>query len=115
MQIYCFNRKTARPIQQYGSQKAAFTTIANAAANAQIAFLYISEDGFVGYHQAASDQLFLIVEGSGWVAGADRHQETITAGHAAFWKRGEWHESGSETGMTVLVVEADALDLIMWD
>jgi quercetin dioxygenase-like cupin family protein len=115
MQIYCFDPKTAASIQQHDSRKAAICHVANTAANARIAFIYLEAGGLVGYHQAAIDQLFLIVEGSGWVTGADRRKETITSGRAAFWKRGEWHESGSDTGMMVVVVEAEAIDLTMWD
>jgi hypothetical protein len=29
---------------------------------------------------------------------------------AAFWADGEWHESGSESGMTVIVIEGETLD-----
>jgi hypothetical protein len=29
---------------------------------------------------------------------------------AAFWSDAEWHESGSESGMTVIVIEGETLD-----
>jgi hypothetical protein len=35
----------------------------------------------------------------------------ISAGEAVLWEPGEEHESGSDEGMTVLVVEAEALDV----
>jgi quercetin dioxygenase-like cupin family protein len=56
-------------------------------------------------------QLFTVVGGSGWVSGADGEREPIRAGEAVLWQPGEEHESGSEEGMTVLVVEAESLDL----
>ena len=34
----------------------------------------------------------------------------IQAGEAVLWEQREEHESGSETGMTALVVEAESLD-----
>jgi quercetin dioxygenase-like cupin family protein len=51
------------------------------------------------------------VRGSGWVSGGDGERETIEAGEAVLWEPGEEHESGSGEGMTVLVVEAESLDL----
>jgi hypothetical protein len=49
------------------------------------------------------------VSGSGWVSGADGVRETIHSAEAVLWERGEEHESGSEEGMTVVVLEAETL------
>ena len=61
--------------------------------------------------KAAPALLFAVVAGSGWVSGAEGGREPIRAGEAVLWEPGEEHESGSEDGMTVLVVEAETLDL----
>ena len=50
-------------------------------------------------------------DGSGWVSGANGEREAIQAGEAVLWDPGEEHESGSEEGMTALVVEAESLDV----
>ena len=56
-------------------------------------------------------QLFLVVAGSGWVrAGADRRD--VAPGSAAFWEPNELHESGTEDGLTAVVVEADSIELV---
>jgi hypothetical protein len=55
-------------------------------------------------------QLFLVLAGEGWVRGAESDRIQIEPGQAAFWTTGEWHESGSETGMTAVVIESPALD-----
>ena len=60
-------------------------------------------------HPAAVAQLFVVVSGSGWVSGADGEREAIVAGQAVLWEPGEEHESGSDEGMTALVVEAESL------
>ena len=70
----------------------------------------IEPGGVVGKPPAATHQLYCVVEGQGWVRGAETHRTQIRAGQAAFWLRGEPHESGSESGMTVLVIEGDELD-----
>jgi quercetin dioxygenase-like cupin family protein len=64
--------------------------------------------GVVGYHRAASHQLFA-VEGEGWVRGAGPDRIPIQAGQAALWESGEEHEAGTDTGMVAIVVEGDAL------
>ena len=52
-----------------------------------------------------------MIQGSGWVSGGDGEREQIRAGEAVVWEPGEEHESGSDEGMTVLVVEAESLDV----
>jgi hypothetical protein len=52
-----------------------------------------------------------VENGSGWVSGADGERQPIEAGEAVLWGQGEEHESGSDTGMTALVVEAESIDL----
>jgi quercetin dioxygenase-like cupin family protein len=54
-------------------------------------------------------QLFVVVRGSGWVSGRDGQREAISAGEAVLWEPGEEHESGSDEGMTALVLEAESL------
>jgi quercetin dioxygenase-like cupin family protein len=71
----------------------------------------IGPGGIVGRHPAVVPQLFVIVQGSGWVSGADGEREPIAAGEAVRWEAGEEHESGSEEGMTALVLEAEAVDV----
>jgi hypothetical protein len=44
------------------------------------------------------------------VSGADGEREPISAGEAVRWEQGEEHESGSDEGMTVLVLEGETLE-----
>jgi quercetin dioxygenase-like cupin family protein len=60
----------------------------------------------LGRHAAGWTQLFWVVEGSGWVSGADGVRRRLRAGQAASWDQGEQHEAGSDEGMTVLVVQS---------
>ncbi len=111
MQIYRFDRETASVIETDDSQNIAFTRIANEIVNAHIGMMYIRPGGPVGYHQAASQQLFMVVQGSGWVIVTDRRRIDIKTGQAVLWQDGEWHESGSNVGMNVVIIEADTIDL----
>ena len=71
----------------------------------------IAPGGVVGRHPAAVPQLFVAVRGSGWVRGASGEREPIEAGEGVAWEPGEAHESGSDGGMTAIVVEAEPLDV----
>jgi quercetin dioxygenase-like cupin family protein len=81
------------------------------ASEAHVVVIEIGAGGRVGRHSAAIKQLFVVVRGDGWVAGADGERQVIGAGEAVVWERGEEHESGSDNGLTALVIETDALEL----
>jgi len=65
----------------------------------------------LGRHPATTPQLFVAVRGSGRVGGGDGEGKPIEAGEAVAWELGDEHESGSDEGMTTIVVEADALEV----
>jgi quercetin dioxygenase-like cupin family protein len=77
----------------------------------QVVAIEVGPGGVVGRHPSGSHQLFAVVGGSGWVSGADGEREPVATGDVVIWEPGEEHESGSEQGMTALVVEADELDV----
>jgi mannose-6-phosphate isomerase-like protein (cupin superfamily) len=79
------------------------------ATEANAVVIEVGPGGVVGRHPAGVAQLFVVVSGSGWVSGADGVRETIHSAEAVLWERGEEHESGSEEGMTVVVLEAETL------
>lgn len=81
------------------------------APEAHVVVIEIGAGGTVGRHPAAAQQLFAVQRGSGWVAGGDGVRQEIRAGEAVLWEAGEEHESGSDLGLTALVVEADVIDL----
>lgn len=60
---------------------------------------------------ASGDRLLLVVAGRGWASGGDGVRRVLATGEAARFEDGELHASGSDEGMTAIVVEAAALDL----
>ncbi len=98
----------AREVTAAGSVSA---RVRRLAADAHVVVIEVGAGGLVARHAAIGQQLFAVVSGSGWVSGGDGRREPIDAGEAVLWEQGEEHESGSEVGMTVLVVEAESLDL----
>jgi quercetin dioxygenase-like cupin family protein len=109
MKIFRFDPEVGRRIDQFGSVHAVLSRIVRLTAGAQVSCMCLSPDGVVGYHQAAMPQLFLVVQGEGWVRGEAPERVPVRPGLAAFWDRGEWHETATTTGLTAIVIESEAL------
>lgn len=115
MRIYRFDAEAGRQISRFDSdfvmtRIARITEDRNGTNDLLIGCMHIGAGGIVGYHQATVPQLFLVVAGAGWVRGEEEGRRPIAALEAAFWQHSEWHEAGSETGMTVFVIEGDGVD-----
>lgn len=65
----------------------------------------------MGRHDAVSSQLFVVVQGEGWVSGEKNQKLPIKAGEAAYWEKGESHEAGSQSKMIAIVIEGEYLDI----
>lgn len=72
----------------------------------QAACFRLEPGGRMGRHPATYPHLFAIVEGKGWVSGADAEPHTIGAGEAVFWDADEDHEIWTDNGLTMIVIEA---------
>ena len=66
----------------------------------------LAAGGVIGAHPAASRQLFVVLRGQGWVR-TETERADLGPGEAVLWEPGEWHESGTDEGMSVLVVEGE--------
>ncbi len=110
MRIFRCDETTGHPISQFGSVNVMISGVVRTDGSLQIGRMQLGPGGIVGYHQAVGAQLFLVVEGEGWVRGEGPERHTIRAGQAAFWENGEGHESGTEQGMVAIVIEGEALD-----
>lgn len=110
MKIYRFDPEVGRRIDRYDSSGFAISKVAHLFDEAVVNCAYLKAGGVIGYHQATISQLFLVVRGEGWVRGESAEQSSIQAGQAAFWEKGEWHESGTETGMTAIIIEGSKFD-----
>jgi quercetin dioxygenase-like cupin family protein len=75
----------------------------------QAACFRIAAGGRIGRQPADADQILAVVEGSGWVSGEDGEEVQIAAGEAIYWRRGEEHETRTDTGLTAIVIEAESL------
>jgi quercetin dioxygenase-like cupin family protein len=76
----------------------------------QAAIFRVAPGGRVARHPATVPQILAVLEGSGEVSGPDGIGESIAAGEAVFWARGEVHETISAGGLTALVIEGKDVD-----
>jgi len=77
--------------------------------------MHLGENGIVGYHQAVSPQLLLIVSGEGLVRGEQEEYFNVETGDAVFWNKGEWHETKTGKGLMAIIIESQELLPIMQD
>jgi quercetin dioxygenase-like cupin family protein len=67
--------------------------------------VHMAPGGVIGCHPTRLWLVFLVVEGRGWVSGAGAERRPLRAGEAALWSPGEAHASGSDEGLTAVVVQ----------
>jgi len=111
MKIFRFDPEVGRSIDQYNSTGFIISKVVHLFDEAFLNCAYLNANGVIGYHQVTIPQLFLVVQGDGWVRGESPERTPIKAGQAVYWDKGEWHESGTETGMTVIIIEGDNIDI----
>lgn len=106
MRIFRFDEEVSIPIAAHGSRFRIGPLTGDGAA-VRVQVLHLPPGGVVGRHPAAAQQLFAVVAGDGWVAGADEVRRDIGPGRAALWEPGEEHEAGSDPGLAAVVVEGE--------
>jgi quercetin dioxygenase-like cupin family protein len=76
----------------------------------QAAIFRLGPNGRIARHPADVPQILAVLEGAGHVSGADGEPQAIGAGEAVFWSAGEEHETQTEQGMTVLIIEGEGVE-----
>ncbi|PFB31578.1 cupin [Bacillus cereus] len=109
MKIFDFSEKVGKKISAFQSNFI-ISKILNHQGNVHIGAMHLRENGIIGYHEAVASQLLLIVDGEGYVCGADKEKVKVKAGQAVFWEKGEFHETSTEKGLMGIVMEAEELE-----
>lgn len=111
MKLFRFDAEVGKSIEAFGSSGFTLSRLVHPFGETDIKCAYLSLKGLIAYHQTMKNQLFVVMQGEGWVRGeAPESRRSIRAGQAAFWEGGEWHESGTETGMIVILIEGESID-----
>ena len=111
MQLLSFDRQTAHAVVEYDSVGFFLARVARLQGTASVIVAYLAPGGVIGRHPATQDQLLVVVEGTGTVAGGDNRPVPIRQGQAAFWHAGEQHETRTESGLTAVIIEGGGLQL----
>ncbi|PYF08379.1 cupin domain-containing protein [Ureibacillus chungkukjangi] len=109
MKFYRFGKEDGKQIAQFNSDFV-MARVIQTDRKANIGCMYLAPNGIVGFHQAVVPQLFLVLNGEGYVRGDKEEYITVQTGDAVFWGRDEWHETKTDTGLTAIVIESEALD-----
>jgi quercetin dioxygenase-like cupin family protein len=112
MDVIDFTPDRAAPITEYDSSAARAQPLADGSGEAHVYAVHIDAGGQIGPHPAGFGQLFVVVAGEGWVAGADGVRRPVRVGQAAVIARGEVHTKGSATGLTALMVQLAELTTV---
>ena len=122
MRLFSFGPNSGKPLTQWidtkgvshrvdpKTSKVVISPIFTSETGSRFACFHIGPGGFIPRHPAHGPQLFCVMDGSGWVSGADGRKVPIDANQAAYWEPGEEHESGTDGGMKVIVVEGIEYD-----
>ncbi|MBJ8113467.1 cupin [Bacillus cereus group sp. N6] len=109
MKIFDFSEKVGKKISAFQSNFI-MSKILNHKGNVHIGAMHLRENGIIGYHEAVVSQLLLIMDGEGYVCGADKENVKVEAGQAVFWEKGEFHETITEKGLLAIVIESEELE-----
>lgn len=110
VQVLSENMGMPERISTYESHGASAVRLADGHGEAHAYLLTFEAGGAIGRHEAGFGQLFIVLAGAGWVAGDDGTRVEIRAGDIVLFDRGEHHAKGSDTGMTVAMVQVRDLD-----
>lgn len=109
MQIYDSGTGRGKHIQEFGSKGVTMATLMNARAW-HVAAVQLEPNGVLGAHKLVTDQLLIVVEGSGRVSSGGGHPVDIAPGSAVFWNKDEVHEThAGEEGLVGILIEGDRL------
>ena len=109
MKVFKFGKEMGQAVNQYHSISAFYSKLMKTEEPTNVGLMHIEEGGVLGYHEAPVPQLFILVEGDGWIEGENKKRIFLTSGEGVFWEKGEGHLSGSENGCTALVIQSEKL------
>ncbi len=96
-------------ISNFESKNALLRLIYRNNKDLQISMIELESDGILGLHQADTDQIFILIHGSGWIRNQDSVKIAINEGDCIFWQKDEWHETSTDIGLKALIIEGTDL------
>lgn len=107
--IIKFDRSVAATIENYGARSTKSVHLGSGTGESHAYALHFDAGGEIGEHETGFGQLFVVVDGAGWVSSDDGRHD-VAVGDAVFLPRGVMHAKGSDTGMTAVMIQMYDLD-----
>lgn len=111
MRVIEFDRSDANDVHEFASHNAKAVALGHGVGEAHAYCLFLGPGGVIGPHEAGFAQLFVVLKGTAWVAGADGVRRPVHSGQAAYIQRGEVHAKGSDVGLTALMLQVHDFEL----
>lgn len=111
MKLIDLSMDRAQPVTRFSSVGTRSVAVGHGHGEAHVYTLYFDPGGAIGPHPTGFAQLFLPIAGRGWIAGADGIRHEIGEGLGAYLDKGELHAKGSDTGMTAVMIQVDAISV----
>lgn len=108
MEFYNFSKENGKKITRFNSDFI-MSRIVQTSKATHIGCMHLEQNGIVGYHQAVTPQLLLVLNGEGYVRNHQEEYVKVLPGDAVFWAKGEWHETKTDVGLTAIVIESEEL------
>lgn len=109
MEIFQFDKSSGKTVTHFNSNFI-MSKIIRAEYPVQIGCMHLEANGMIGFHQASVSQLLLVMAGEGVVCSDDRKEIPVIEGDAIYWKKGEGHQTITESGLTAIVIESEHLN-----
>ncbi|MFF2045066.1 cupin domain-containing protein [Kitasatospora sp. NPDC058170] len=106
MKIISIDAIAGSEMSAYGSSGVRHVRVHGGSGPTGVNIMRLAAGGRIGRHVAPVPQVLITMEGRGWASGADGVPAALVPGQAACWAAGEEHETWTDSGMTVLIVES---------
>ncbi len=104
-----FDKTVAEVVESFSARATSSVHLGSGSGESHAYVLHFQPGGEIGEHETEFGQLFIVVDGGGWVrSGPDQYE--VGTGDAVFLPRGTMHAKGSKSGMTVVMVQAFDLE-----
>ena len=110
MRIIDVRAESEPEISEFESLGARAKQLADGRGESHVYVVHFDAGGVIGPHPTGLGQIFLVLSGSGWVAGADGQRHSLTVGQAALIERGELHSKGSDVGLDAVMIQIEELE-----
>ncbi len=109
LRVLRFDPQQATSITQFDSVAASAVHLGAGHGEAHVYAVHLAAGGEIGFHPAGYGQLFILVEGEGWVATPDDRVDVV-AGEAVRIEKGTMHAKGTASGLVAVMVQIRDLE-----